>query len=153
MNTSRQHLDSFICRDLVLDSFSLDTTQSIKFRVSLYSLARYFSLIFSYLSRQFLTIHLPKHFSLSLNLLPNGSSAQIDLPISSMILFSLFFMHFIHIDLGFGDFRKILGFFKIDEVFANFWVGFCLNDPICSCIASHLHFHNISCIIDVSLLC
>ena len=32
-----------------------------------------------------------------------------------------------------------------------FWVGFCLYDVICSCNALHLHFHNVSCIIDVCL--
>ena len=28
----------------------------------------------------------------------------------------------------------------------NFWIGFCLYDVICSSIALHLHFHNVSCI-------
>ena len=31
----------------------------------------------------------------------------------------------------------------------NFWVGFHLNDLKCSCIASHLHFNNDSCILDL----
>ena len=35
----------------------------------------------------------------------------------------------------------------------NFWDGFCVNDPKCSFIASHLHYNNISCILDVCLLC
>ena len=29
----------------------------------------------------------------------------------------------------------------MDEVFANFWDGFCVKDPKCSYIASHLHFN------------
>ena len=58
-------------------------------------------------------------------------------------------MHFIHLDLGLGFFVKFLGFFKIVELFVKFLVGLCLNDPICLCIASHLHFHNVSCILDV----
>jgi len=51
-------------------------------------------------------------------------------------------MHFTHLDLGFC-------FLKIDEYFVDFWVGFCLFDVICSCIALHLHFQNVSCILDV----
>ena len=35
----------------------------------------------------------------------------------------------------------------------NFWDGFCLNDHLCSCIASHFHFHNVSCILDVYSIC
>ena len=62
-------------------------------------------------------------------------------------------MHFIHIDLGFGVFEKFWGFSKLMRFLQNFWVEFCLNDLICSCIASHLHFNNDSCILDVCLLC
>ena len=63
-------------------------------------------------------------------------------------------MHFIHIDLGFWVFENFLGVFKIGEVFLqNFWDGFCLNDLKCSCIASNFHFNNVSCIIDVCLIC
>ena len=35
----------------------------------------------------------------------------------------------------------------------NFWDGFCVNDCKSSCIASHLHYNNVSCILDVCLLC
>ena len=35
----------------------------------------------------------------------------------------------------------------------NFWVGFCLNDHVSSCIASHLRVHNVSCILDVCSIC
>ena len=33
----------------------------------------------------------------------------------------------------------------------NFWDGFCQNDVKCLCIASHLHYNHISCILDVCL--
>ena len=33
----------------------------------------------------------------------------------------------------------------------KFWVGFCLNEFKSSCISSHLHFNNDSCILDVCL--
>ena len=49
-------------------------------------------------------------------------------------------MHFIHLDLVFGFFNFFFGFLKIDEYFVNFWVGFCLNDVVCSYITFHLHF-------------
>ena len=39
------------------------------------------------------------------------------------------------------------------KFFLNFWDGFCQNDVKCSCIASHLHYNNVSYILDVCLLC
>ena len=55
-----------------------------------------------------------------------------------------FILHAFHtLDLGFWVFENFLGFFKIDEVFVNFWVGLCLIDCKCSCIASHLHYNYI----------
>ena len=62
-------------------------------------------------------------------------------------------MHFISFDLTFWDFWKILGFFKIDEVFVKFLVWALLNDFKWSCIASHFHYNNFSCILDVCLPC
>ena len=68
-----------------------------------------------------------------------------------MILLSLYSYHVFHDFLpNFWDlFLKILGFFKIDEFFTKFWVGFCVNDFKSSCIASHGHFNYDSCILDV----
>ena len=48
---------------------------------------------------------------------------------------------------------KILGIFKIKEVFAKFWDGFCIFDLKTSCIASHVHYNTASCILDLCLLC
>ena len=57
-----------------------------------------------------------------------------------MISFSIF-LHTFHIfRLRFLGFEFFLEFLKIDELFVNFWVGFCLNDAMCSYIAFHLHF-------------
>ena len=60
-------------------------------------------------------------------------------------------MHFTHFDLGFGFSWNIWGFWKLMSILWNFWVGYCVFDVICSCILLHLHFHNVSCIIDVCL--
>ena len=61
-------------------------------------------------------------------------------------------MHFIHFDLTFGVFENFGGFSKLMKFLWNFWDGFCLNNLKCSCIVSHLQFHNVSCIIVVCLL-
>ena len=120
--------------------------------ISYIKLQRDFSLIFLNLSRLFLTLHLPKPPSLILNLFPTQSLASRVISSSGMI-FLLTFYHAFHLFWrNFWDFLKNLGFLKIDEVFAKFLDGFCLNDLKCSCIASHLHFQNLSCIIDVCLL-
>ena len=114
---------------------------------------RDFSLIFLDLSRLFLTPHLPKHPSLTLNLFPTQSSASRLISFSSMILF-LSFNHAFHLLWpNFWGFWKILGFSKLMRFLQTFWVGCCLNDLKCSCIASHLDFNNVSCILDVYLLC
>ena len=39
------------------------------------------------------------------------------------------------------------------ECFWNFWDVLCDNGSKSSCIASHLHYNNVSCILDVCLLC
>ena len=62
-------------------------------------------------------------------------------------------MHFMHLDLGFGLFEKILGFSKLMNVLCNFWVGCYLIEFKTSCIASHEHYNNVACILDVRLLC
>ena len=62
-------------------------------------------------------------------------------------------MHFISFDLTFEVFERFWNFSKLMRFSQNFWDGFCSNDLKNSCIASHLHFNNVSCIIDVCLLC
>ena len=62
----------------------------------------------------------PLHF-------PTWSSTQIKFSSYGMILFLSCIMHFIFWP-KFWVFEKFLGFFKIDEVFAKFLVGFCLNE-------------------------
>ena len=57
-----------------------------------------------------------------------------------------------HLDLGFVFSRNFWGFCKLLRFWWNFWVRCCLFDAIWSCIAFHLHFHNVSCIIDVCWL-
>ena len=58
-----------------------------------------------------------------------------------------------HLDLGFGWFEKFWGFSKLMKVLCNFWVRCYLNEFKTSCIASHMHYNNVSCILDVCLLC
>ena len=110
------------------------------------------------------------HFSQSLLIVSNSSplpntshsnsSSSPAQSFSSRVFFFLWYdlpsyiYHAVHLFLpNFWGFWKFLGFFKIDKVFANFLGWFCLNNLQCSCIASHLHFNNVSCIINVCLLC
>ena len=58
-------------------------------------------------------------------------------------LISLFFMHFMHLDLGFGVFEKFRGFSKLLSFCWIFGMSFCLNDLLPSCIASHEHYNSI----------
>ena len=58
-----------------------------------------------------------------------------------------------HLDLGFGLFDKFWGFSKLMKVLGNFWVGCYLFEFKTSCIASHEYYNNVSCILDVCLLC
>ena len=62
-------------------------------------------------------------------------------------------MHFMHLDLGFGLFEKFWGFSKLMKALCNFWVRCYLFEFKTSCIASHEHYNNVSCILDVCLLC
>ena len=68
-------------------------------------------------------------------------------------LYLSFFMHFMFSDLTFGIFDKFWDFSKLMEFLWNFWDGLCENDFKSSCIASHLHYNTVSCIVDVCLLC
>ena len=86
-----------------------------------------------------LSFSLPKHFLFSLNLKLTWISALSDLFFIGMISFSLFLHAFHTFRPRFLVFGIFLGFLKIDEYFVNFWVGFCLNDVICSYVAFHLH--------------
>ena len=74
-----------------------------------------------------------------------------------LLLVCLFFTHSSCIShffyLTFGFVLKIWGFPKLLAFSQNFWVGFCENVFKSSCIASHLHYNNVSCILDVCLLC
>ena len=76
------------------------------------------------LSRLFLVFSPPKHSILFQTFNPRDFRPFL---ISDHLVWSLylsFFLHFMHLDLGFGFFEKILGFFKINEVFVKFlgWV-------------------------------
>ena len=55
--------------------------------------------------------------------------------------------------LTFGIFWKFLGFFKIDKALWNFLDGLCENGFKSSCIALHLHYDNVSYILNVCLPC
>ena len=59
-------------------------------------------------------------------------------------LYPSFFMHFKHLDLGFGFLWNFWGFWKLMNILWNFWVRCYVFEAKCSCIASHLHFHNVS---------
>ena len=61
-------------------------------------------------------------------------------------------MHFISFDLTFEIF-ELWGFSKLMKFLCNFWVGYCFNEFKTSCIASHVHYNNVSCILDVCLPC
>ena len=60
------------------------------------------------------------------------------------VLNPLLFTHFTHLDLSFGFSWNFWVFLKTFEILVNFWVGFCLFGIIWSCIAFHVHFHNVS---------
>ena len=62
-------------------------------------------------------------------------------------------MHFISFDLTSGIFDKLWCFFKINEVFVQFLGGCYFNKFKTSCIASHMHYNNVSYILAVCLLC
>ena len=100
------------------------------------------------------------HFSRSLSTVSALSTFQTSLFHSKLHPQGFFnldqvFLHLVRVlillfhafDLTFWDFLKILGFFKIDEVFVKIWDGFCIFDLKTSCITSHLHHNNVSCIL------
>ena len=62
-------------------------------------------------------------------------------------------MHFMHLGISFGFLKIFWGFSKLVECLWNFWDRLCENGSKSSCITSHLHYNNVSCIIDVCLLC
>ena len=68
-------------------------------------------------------------------------------------LFLYFFMHFMHLDLGFGVFEKFWGFSKLLSYCWNFGIGFQLNEFKTSCIASHMHYNYIFMHLDVCYIC
>jgi len=72
--------------------------------------------------------------------------------VSGMSLFHSFITHFTYFYLTFRFVLKIRGFSKLLGFSQKFWVVFCENVIKSSCIASHLHYNNDSCILDVCLL-
>ena len=113
---------------------------------------RDFSFTFLDLSRYFLTSHLPKHLSFTPNLFPKCSSISRSFLFSSKTLSHSFLNAFHLLWPNFRGLLKNLGFFKIKEVLEKFCDRFCIFDPKWSCIASHLHYNNVPCILDVCLL-
>ena len=155
VDTSRQILDS--SSTTFLRILNLDTSQHLLICWDL--LLFYIKVLCDFssfllnLSRLFLVFSPPKHSHLSQKLQPTWFSAFSCLKSLSMISLS-FILHAFHAFRSrFWVFEIFLGFFKIDEVFVKFLGWFCINDPKCSCIASHLHYNNVSCILDVCLLC
>ena len=96
----------------------------------------------------------PKHLSLTQNFIPKGSSTLILFFFIGKVI-NPFLHHAFHIsDLTFGIFLINLGIFqKILSFCEIFGTGFYLNDFKSSCIALHLHYNNVSCILDVCLPC
>ena len=91
------------------------------------------------------------HFSLSKPSLPRDFRPILASNHMVWPFYLSFFMHFMHLDLGFG-FEKFLSFSKLMNVLCNFWVGCYLIEFKTSCIASHEHCNNVSCIIDVCFI-
>ena len=126
VDTSQQILDSS------LTAFSRVLNLNTSWHLSIYrdlwlfyiKAFRDFSSFLLDLSRLFLVFSPPKHSILFQTFNPRDFRPFL---ISDHLVWSLylsFFMHFMHLDLGFGFFEKILGFFKINEVFVKFlgWV-------------------------------
>ena len=95
----------------------------------------------------------PKLLSLTPNFIPKSSSTLILFFFTGKVLNPSLHHAFQIFYLTFGVFGKFWGFSKSMKFLLNFWDGFCQNDVKCSCIASHLHYNNVSCILDVCLLC
>ena len=124
VDTSQQILDSS------LTAFSRVLNLNTSWHLSIYrdlwlfyiKVLRDFSSFLLDLSRLFSVFSLPKHSLLSQNLQTMWFSAFFF--VSDHLVWSLYLLFFMHLDLGFGFFEKILGFFKINEVFVKFlgWV-------------------------------
>ena len=115
--------------------------------------ARFFFIYPWSLSIFFSVFSPPKHIFLAQYFFPKSFLASRSIFFSWYVDFSLFLMHFISSNLTFGIFYKLWGFSKLMEFLWNFWDGPCENGFKSSCIASHLHYNNGSCILDVCLLC
>ena len=116
---SRQHLDRFICRELVLERFSIALDPSSF--VFLYIVSARFFFFFSFLSdlsRQKLSFLSPIQFSLNLYTFPTWFSAQTLCSSCGMISFLSFYYEF-H-----SFWPRFLGFLKNFGIFENWW-GFC----------------------------
>ena len=105
------------------------------------------------LSRQKSVSPSPKYLNLNFFIFPTISSVFF-LHFHRYDLFSISFSYISSIFyLTFGVFEIFWGFSKLMRFLQNLWDGFCLNDFKLSCIISHLHYNNISCILDVCLFC
>ena len=124
----RQIIDSCICRSL-FGSTPVSTPLSVEIHwtpVYMFSAIR-FSLFSISLSTD-PSLHLPNTlFSLKTF---NSHDFRTLLASNHLVcsLISSFFMHFMHLDLGFGVFEKIWGFSKLLSFCWNFGMGFWLND-------------------------
>ena len=154
---SRQHFNRFICQELVLDKFSIALDPSCFIFLYIVS-TRFFS--------HFSLISLDRNTLFSLPNTPHSTSSPCPLdfwPKPCVLhlvwsFFSLFIMHFIHLDLGFWGFWNFLGSYKIDEVFVKFlgWVMFKLSYFLMHCITfvfSPCFMHLDVCFICWNLVC
>ena len=110
------------------------------------------------------------HFSQSLSILSSSSPPKTPLKHSKLPPHPIFDLKIIFLHLvcwflplshafhifqpNFWDFfYKLWGFSKLMKFFCNFCDGCCFNKFKTSCIASHMHYNNVSCILYVCLLC
>ena len=106
---------------------------------SIYRLQRDLILIFSISLNLSVLIHLPNtFFSLKTFNLRDFRPFLASNHLVCFLFFS-FFVHFMHLDLGFGVFENIWGFSKLLSYCWNFGMSFWLNEFKTSCITSHMH--------------
>ena len=126
---------------------NLDCSRSIE--VYDFSIYRHLAILASFshdLSWSFQSFHHPNSSKSLQTSSPSVLRSQ-DNFFSLVRLFLIrFFMHFIFCDLTFGVCWKTWGFSKLKRLLQNFWDEFCLFAFKTSCIASHVHYNNVSCI-------
>ena len=143
MDNSRHLLNSCICRHfkawyllICWELLSFYIKGSHDFRSHFLDLSR-FLCVFSP----------PKPLSFTPNLFLKDFWPRLIFLLLVRSLFFHFFMHFIFCDLTFGVWWKLWGFSQPKRFLQNFWDEFCIFDLKTSCIASHLHYNNVSCIL------